>query len=358
VTDVAGQGVTLPAPRTPDPQQAPPLRWGLLGAGWIADKFVTSLRAHTTQIPYAVWAPRPLAAAAFAQAHGIPHVHSSVADLLAAPDVDVVYVAGPHHSHHELTLAAIAAGKPVVVEKPLALNAAQAREIAAAASAAGVFVMEALWSVCLPKFDVVRQVLDAGVLGRIHTVTADIGEYFDRDHRILRRDLAGGPVLDLGTYPVAFATWILGAPSEVRALAQPDPSGVLSQTAAILRYDEGDHAGALALVHASLATATPTAGEISGDLGTLSLDPPFYQPGGVTLRLRDGCAARYDEPRIAHEGLYFEAVEAARCIAAGLTQSPLRPLADSIAMLAVMDEVRRQTGDVFDMEAGGIPDPA
>ena len=111
-------------------------------------------------------------------------------------------------------------------------------------------------------------------------------------------------------------------------------------------------------MHASLATATPTTGEISGELGTLSLDPPFYQPGGVTLRLRDGRAARYDEPRIAHEGLYFEAVEAARCIAAGLTQSPLRPLADSIAMLAVMDEVRRQTGDVFDMEAGGIPDPA
>jgi len=358
VTDVAGQGVTLPAPRTPDPRQAPPLRWGLLGAGWIADRFVTSLLGHTTQIPYAVWAPRPTAAAAFARRHGIPHVHSSATELMAASDVEVVYVAGPHHTHHALALAAIAAGKPVVVEKPLALNAAEAREIADAARAAGVFVMEALWSLCLPKFDVIRQVLEAGQLGRIHTVTADLGEYFDRDHRILRRDLAGGPILDLGTYPVAFATWILGAPTQVLALAQPDPSGVLAQTAAILRYDTGPQAGALAVLHTSLATATPTAGEISGEGGTLSLDGPFYQPGGVTLRLRDGRAARYEEPPIAHEGLHFEAAEAARCVAAGLTQSPLRPLADSIAMLAVMDEVRRQTGDVFDMEAGGIPGPA
>jgi predicted dehydrogenase len=357
VIDDAGQGVSLPAPRTPDPQQAPPLRWGLLGAGWIADRFVTSLRGHTTQIPYAVWAPRPSAAADFARQHGIPHVHLSAADLTYAPDVDVVYVAGPHHTHRELALAAIAAGKPVLIEKPLALNAQQAREIADAAREAGVFAMEALWSVCLPKFDVVRQVLTAGTLGPIRTVTADLGEYFARDHRILRRDLAGGPVLDLGTYPVALATWVLGRPATVQALAQPDPAGVMAQTAAVLTYGSGPGDGALALLHCSLATATPTCGEVSGDLGTLSLDAPFYQPGGLTLRLRDGRMARYEEPQIAHDGLHFEAAEVARCVRAGLSESPLRPLADSIAMLEVMDEIRRQTGDTFDMEVGGIPDP-
>ncbi len=341
-------GASLPAPRTPDPRQAPPLRWGLLGSGWIADRFCAAVRAHTTQLPYAVWSPRPDRAAALAQAHGIPIVHATETALLADPDVDVVYVAGPHHTHRDSALAAIAAGKPVLVEKPLALNAIEAREIAQAAEAAGVFVMEALWSLCLPKFDVIRQVLEAKTLGRIHTVTADLGEYFDAGHRILLREQAGGPMLDLGTYPVAFATWVLGRPSRLAALAQAHPSGVHAQTAAVLGYDDG--AGALAVLHASLAAATPNAGEISGELGTLTLDAPFYHPGGLTLRLRDGRSARYEEPRIGHEGLHFEAAEVARCLAAGLAESPLRPLADSVLTLEVMDEIRRQTGDGFDME--------
>jgi predicted dehydrogenase len=346
---------SLPAPRTPDPRQAPPLRWGLLGSGWIADRFASALRAHTTQLPYAVWSPRPARAAALAQAHGIPVVSESAEALLADPRVDVVYVAGPHHTHRDSALAAISAGKPVLIEKPLALNVFGAREIEHAATDAGVFAMEALWSLCLPKFDVIRQVLEAGTLGRLHTVTADLGEYFDADHRILRRDQAGGPMLDLGTYPVAFATWALGLPSRVAAVAQRHAGGVHAQTAALLAYDEGEHAGALAVLHASLATATPNAGEICGELGTLTLDAPFYHPGGLTLRLRDGRAARYEEPRIGHEGLHFEAAEVARCVAAGLSGSPLRPMADSVATLEVMDEIRRQTDDRFDQEPSGIP---
>ena len=116
----------------------------------------------------------------------------------------------------------------------MALNAAQAERLAELARAADVFCMEALWTMFLPKFDVIRQLLADGALGDIHSVQADHGEYFAAGHRILRADLAGGPLLDLGTYPVSFATWVLGAPARVLATGQPHPAGVNGQASMIL----------------------------------------------------------------------------------------------------------------------------
>jgi predicted dehydrogenase len=115
------------------------------------------------------------------------------------------------------------AGKHVLVEKPLALNAAQATEIAELAAGKGLFCMEALWTLFLPQFDIIRQILDSGMLGEIRTVFADHGEYFTADHRILRLDLAGGPLLDLGTYPVSFANWVLPDATEIRPSGSPIP---------------------------------------------------------------------------------------------------------------------------------------
>lgn len=338
--------LTLPAPRTPDPMTAPSLRWGIVGTGWIAERFVTSLRDFTTQGRYAVASSRPSSARDFAARMGMERAHAGVDDLLADPRVDVVYVATPHHTHEELALRAIAAGKPVLIEKPLGINGVQARRIADRAREAGVFAMEALWSLCLPKFDVLRQLIDDGRLGEVHTVLADIGEFFNSDHRILRRELAGGAMLDLGTYPVALATWLLGKPSSVAAVASQAPSGVTAQTGMLLTYA----GGAQAILHASLASGTPNNGVVTGSRGLVVLDAPFYHPGGLTFTDRDGHCGRYDEPRIGHLGLCYEAAEVARCVTAGLLESPLRPLTDSVSSLEVMDAVRVLTADSFDME--------
>ena len=137
--------------------------------------------------------------------------------LVADPDIDVVYIATPHTAHHPCARLALEAGKHTLVEKPLGINASEAAEIAALADGRGLFCMEALWTFFLPKFDVVRQLLEDGALGEIRTVLADHGEDFTAEHRILRADLAGGPLLDLGTYPVSFATWVLGEPERVLA---------------------------------------------------------------------------------------------------------------------------------------------
>ena len=153
--------------------------------------------------------------AGFAQSFGIERAYGSYEELVGDRDVDVVYVATPHNAHFPCAALALQAGKHALVEKPLALNAAQAERLAELARAANVFCMEALWTMFLPKFDVIRQLLADGALGDIHSVQADHGEFFEAGHRILRADLAGGPLLDLGTYPVSFATWVLGAPARV-----------------------------------------------------------------------------------------------------------------------------------------------
>ena len=338
----------MPAPRTPDSMDAPPLRWGVIGPGWIAERFIGSLQRNTRQQVLAV-ASRDLARSAeFASRNGVPRAFGSYQELVNDPDIDVVYIATPHNAHYPCAVQALRAGKHTLVEKPLALNAIQATELAEVAAAQGVFFMEALWTMFLPKFDVIRQLLEAGALGEIRTVIADHGEHFTDDHRILRHDLAGGPLLDLGTYPISFATWILGEPTSVLAAGQPHPAGVNGQVSAVLVGATGSQA----LLNTTVFSNTPTTGVIAGNAATLTIPGPYYQPGPMTLTSNDGEVLTYSEPQIAHEGLHFEAAEVARCITAGLVESPLRPLADSVATLRIVDEIRRQLGIVFNEEAG------
>ncbi|MEU1557170.1 Gfo/Idh/MocA family oxidoreductase [Streptomyces scabiei] len=341
---------SLPAPRTPDPMDAPALRWGVMGTGWIAGRFVASVRRHTRQRFTAVASRDASRAEEFADRHGVPRAYGSYEELAAAADVDVVYVATEHTAHLGCARISLTAGKHTLVEKPLALDAAQAAEIARLATERGLFCAEALWTFFLPRFDVVRQVLGSGVLGEVRTVWAEHGEHFTAGHRILRADLAGGPLLDLGTYPVSLAVSVLGDPLEVQAYAQPHPSGVNGQTAALLR----NAVGAQGIVHTTLFSDTPTSAAVAGTHATLSLPGPFPQPGEVLLaRAGGGAPLSYTEPRCGHDALYFEAAEVARCIQGGRLQTPLRPLSDSVATLRVMDEIRRLCDISFPREGPG-----
>jgi predicted dehydrogenase len=336
----------LPLPRTADPMAGPALRWGVIGPGWIAERFVGAVHRNTTQRVVAVGSRDLARSTAFAAAHGIDKPYGSYAELLADPDVDVVYIATPHNAHHPCALQSLRAGKHTLVEKPIALNALQAGELAALASAQGVFLMEALWTMFLPKFDVIRQLLADGVLGDISTVIADHGEYFAPGHRILRHELAGGPLLDLGTYPISFTGWVLGEPATVQAIGHPHPAGVNGQVSAVMC----DADGRQSVINTTIFSNTPTTAVIAGSEAALFVPGPFYQPGPMTLTSTNGAVLEYAEPQIAHEALYFQAAEVARCIVAGLPESPLRPWCDSIATLRVIDEIRRQIGNVFNEE--------
>ncbi|MGI5460123.1 Gfo/Idh/MocA family protein [Streptomyces sp. CA-249302] len=323
---------------------APALRWGVLGTGWIAERFVRSVRRHTGQRFTAVASRNARRAKEFAERHGIPGAYGSYEELVRTPEVDVVYVATEHTAHLPCARLALESGKHTLVEKPLALDATQAAELAQLATERGLFCAEALWTFFLPKFDVVRQILDSGVLGDIHTVLADHGEHFAAGHRILRPELAGGPLLDLGTYPISLATWVLGEPVEILAGGQPHPAGVNGQLSAVLRDADANQA----VVHTTLFSDTPTAATIAGTHATLTLPGPFYQPGDLCLTPSGGgTPLTYTEPQTAHDALHFEAAEAARCIAEDRLQSSLRTLDESIATLRVMDGIRGLCGISF-----------
>jgi predicted dehydrogenase len=336
---------TLPQPRTPHPGDAPPLRWGVLGPGSIASSFAESLALDTRQTVQAVGSRSLDRARAFADRFGAATAYGSYEALVADPDVDVVYVASPHSEHRAHALLALDAGKPVLVEKAFTRSAAEAEEVVAAARAGGLFAMEAMWTRFLPHIDVVRQVLEQGLLGEIVAVFADHGQniYPDGPERLSSPDLAGGALLDLGVYPVSFASMVLGPFSAVSATATLTDLGVDAQTACLVTSETGAQ-GAL---HCTMAAKTPTSATICGTQARLELDGEFYAPTTVRLVASDGTLLdTYDSTTGSdfHGGLRYEAVEVARCLSEGLLESPLLPLEETLAVMRAMDEARRQTG--------------
>ncbi|SIS99648.1 Gfo/Idh/MocA family protein [Paracoccus saliphilus] len=329
----------LPASRIPDAMQAPALRWGILGSGWIAEQFIRSVRAHTRQEIAAVGSRNLDKASAFARNWGITHAYGSYEELAADDSLDVIYVATPHNMHHVHVLLALNAGRNVLVEKPIALDHAQAAEMVAVARRKKLFLCEALWTYFLPKFDVLQQIFDAGILGEIKSVHTEYGEYFTRDHRIFNPSLAGGPLLDLGTYPISLLSKLLGPAEQMVGLKQQDPSGVHGQLSIAMANAAGNQGS----MSTTLYGLTPTNAAIVGTEATIRFGSEFNLPGPFELISANGSASlHYAEPAGRHfEGLYFEAAEVARCIAEGHMEAGQRPLAATLEMMRMLDEIRR-----------------
>ena len=331
---------SLPQPRTTDPTSVPALRWGVIGTGWIADQFVTTVTRNTSQRIVAVGSRSLDRAREFAEGHVVEKACGSYEELVAQ-DLDVVYVATGHLDHASHARLALEAGRNVLVEKPMTPTVEATRELVELARDKDLFCMEAVWSLALPRFDVVRQVLAANLLGRIEAVTVDMGEYLVDHRRAMDPAQGGGAMNDLGIYPLMFADWVLPRVEVVAAAGPRHATGAVGQFMALL----GDSEGRQASVFASMLTDTPSVAVIGGSEATLVLDGPFYRPGPVEVRFRDGRVLSWDEPRIHHEGLFHEAVEVARCIAAGHTESPLRPLEATIATVELMEQARALMND-------------
>ncbi|WP_256841785.1 Gfo/Idh/MocA family protein [Ornithinimicrobium cryptoxanthini] len=337
---------SLPSSRVPDPALAPPLRWGVLGPGTIAHVLAGALQKHSRQQVVAVGSRSRERADQFAAEFDVPRVHTSYEELVADPGVDVVYVATPHSHHHAQALLAIAAGKHVLVEKAFTRNASEAREVADAARAAGVVVLESMWSRFLPGADVLRQLLSDGALGEVSSLTADHGQLIGPDdaQRLHDPRLAGGALLDLGIYPVSFASLVLGPPQEVTATGSLTTSGVDEQVTAVLRVG-----AAQATLTTTLRERTHNTARVTGDLARVDLPADFYTPVPLTLTSADGRRVLTADPGsiLGHEGLVYQAAHLAQLVADGATDSPLLPLDETISILATTDEIRRQLGVTF-----------
>jgi predicted dehydrogenase len=336
----------LPEPELYRPGTGEPsLRWGMVGAGWIAGEFAKAVRTHTAQRIVAVSSRSLERAASFAARHGIELALESTEQLVTHPEVDVVYVATPQSEHLTIGLAAIAAGKHVLIEKPITVSAVEARTLTGAARAAGVLVMEAMWSRYLPQASVIRRLLADGVLGEIRTVLADHGQAITADpqHRLHRPELGGGALLDLGIYPVQLSSMVLGAPTRVVAVGGMTDTGVDAYSTLVLTHD----GGAQSTLHSSILARTPTTAAIAGAEATISIDSAFFTPTSFTVFASgdfSGPGLAWSDPTGLElfAGLSWEATALARFAGEGRTESPVHTLDETVSILATIDEARAQ----------------
>lgn len=323
------------------------IRWGVVGRGWIVESFVAGLRVLPDAELVAVGSRRQETADEFGDKLGVPKRYGSLAGLAADPDIDVVYVATPHHAHKDATHLFLRAGKPVLCEKPFAINVGEVDAMIATAEASNLFLMEAMWTRFVPLMGKVREALHDGAIGEIRMVSADLGFRAspDRTARLFDPASGGGALMDVGVYVVSFASMVLGGPSKIVAMPAIGETGVDEQAAVILGYDNG----ALAVLSAAIRTTTPHVATIMGTDGMIQIHHDWHKPTSFTLERPGTEPRRFDLPPTGN-GYNYEAAEVMRCLRVGLTESPVMPLHETRAVIQTLDAIREQWGLRYPME--------
>jgi predicted dehydrogenase len=326
-----------------------PVRWGILGTGKIARAFATALR----DVPDAVLAGVASRSRARADAFGAEFhagaAHDSYEALAASDDIDLVYVATPHPQHVGNALLALNAGKGVLCEKPFTMNLIQAEQVVALARAKNLFLMEAMWTRFMPALAEVKRLIAVGEIGSVHQVVADFGftATFGPEHRVFNPALGGGALLDLGIYPLSIAASLLGPVASVKAQAEMGPTGVDVQTAFTLKHA----GGGMSACSCSFQARTPGELTVSGSRGHIRMNTMFHRARSITVSLDDGSTRTIDTPFLGN-GYVHEVLEAQRCLRAGLIESPGMTHAETLALMGVMDEIRRQIGLRYEADNG------
>lgn len=319
-----------------------PLRWGIAGTGGIATSMTTALRGLPDAEVVAVGSRSRSSADAFAAEHDIAHAHGSYESLFADADVDIVYVATPHSHHHDMTIAALDAGKHVLCEKAFALNAREAAEMIGAAERSQRFLMEAMWAWFIPAVVDLKARLAAGVIGRVVTIDADFGlRLDDPDGRHRRIDLAGGALLDLGIYPLTFACFLTGEhPHDIATIGHLTDTGVDGTIGGVVAFP----GGAISTFHTSLDATSGMGARITGTEGRIEVAPPFWFTTDFTIHRR---GQEPEHVHIPNDGLAHEAAHAMERIRGGHLHSDVITWDATLASMRMLDEVRRQVGVVY-----------
>ena len=273
--------------------------------------------------------------------------YGSYQELVADPTVDAIYVATPHPAHHDNVILALNAGKPVLCEKPFAVNSKEAQAMVEAASRNSVALMEAMWARFLPHYAKVREIVDSGVLGPILSIHADHGQRLADIGiaRLIDPELAGGALLDLGIYPISFAHMILGNPSHITSKAVMTEKGVDAQTSMIFSYDSG----AQAVLTTTMIEQTPCRAVVAGLHGWLEIDRTVYNPAAMRIVLNDGTVTEYPNTYAGH-GLREQAEAFKQLVRSGKLESDILTWADTVDIMKSLDTVRAQIGLKYPFE--------
>ena len=317
------------------------IRWGIVGPGRIAESVLPDFAHVPHARPVAVASRARERADAFAARHGLDRAHGSYAAILADPDVDVLYVATPHPQHHAFALAALRAGKALLVEKSFTATTAGAAEVIDLARETGVFTMEAMWTRFQPAVVAMRQLIADGAIGEVRSAQADLGvaREYDPADRLFAMELGGGALLDLGVYVVSFAQMLLGTPQRVVATGSLYPTGADAEAGILLGYDDGRTATLLT----SLRNALPGQARVFGTTGWIDVLPRFHHPDTIVLHRAGAEPETITRPR-SGAGYAHELIEVTECLRAGRTESAVMPLADTLAVQDVLGQAAEQLG--------------
>ncbi|WP_280395619.1 Gfo/Idh/MocA family protein [Nocardia brasiliensis] len=314
-----------------------PIRWGILGTGHMAEVFSTELLALPGHRVTAVGSRTQSKAQRFADTVGLRQAYGSYEALADDSELDVIYIATPNSVHYPAARLCLDAHRAILIEKPFTVSGSEAMSLTEIARRRGLFAMEGMWMRFNPIIGQARTLVSEGAIGEITALYADFGfaATYNPGDRLWAPALGGGALLDLGVYPVALAYSLLGMPEHIRALSLSAPTGVDTDTAAVL----GFRSGAVAAIHVSLRATSPQTATIIGTRGRIVIDSPFFRPASLSV-IRDGVVREKIGERLTGHGYTYQAEEVARCLRAGRTESPLWPLDATTSVMTVLDEIR------------------
>ncbi len=322
-------------------------KWGIIGPGRIAHQFVDGLKVIDDAALYAVASSSLERAQAFARQYAGEKTYASYEALVNDPQVDAIYIATPHRFHFDNALLCLKAGKPVLCEKPLTVNAAEARQLIEVSRANHVFLMEALWTRYLPIYQQIRQWLDARAIGDLRLLVSTFGITVPKDQkdRWLNPELAGGTLLDMGVYPLAVSQWVMGQmPQSFSVQAYLGHTGVDELTAALLKYENG----VISQFNSNFLTDGVNDFLIYGTTGHIRIHANYWAATQATLVA--GRPTETVSKPFRGSGFEYQIEEAMRCIRAGLLESPAMSHADTLANMQLMDNIRATIGLKYPFE--------
>jgi predicted dehydrogenase len=355
-----------------------PIRWGIIGTGFIAGEFAKGLKSVPQAQLLGVASKQAANAETFSQVFGIPRFYRSCEELVQDPDIDVVYIGTPNYTHKDLSILCLEAGKPILCEKPFTVNAAQAQEVIQVARRQKLFCMEAMWMRFMPLVQQVKSMIERGEIGKVRMLMADFGyvvnvnssSYFDTLEK------GGGGLLDRGIYGLSLAYYLLGEPSGIQTQANLLDTGADEQSAVLLNYAEG----ALAVLAQSLSTESSNRATIMGSKGRITLDKLFIMPEKISItKFPEATTNSFPSPLIPlnskqklvikvkqnslvrraylslmgllnsektiikpllGNGYNYEAAEVVRCLQNGELESKIMPLDETLKIMKAMDRIR------------------
>ena len=315
-------------------------RIGIIGAGWIAEKMAQALAPIKDIEVYAIASRSIQKAESFAKEYNIPKAYGSYAEMVTDPQVDLVYIATPHSHHFEHSMLALESGKPVLVEKAFTANASQAEKLIQTAKDKGLFITEAIWTRYMPLSHKVKEIMDSGIIGKPRIITATLCYMMENKVRIVRADLCGGALLDLGVYALNFARMYFGT-DIVRTVSNCHlgPTGMDMHESISLSFADGR----MANLQSGALCLNDRQGIISGTEGYIRIDN-INCPESIEVWRNYELVQKFEKPADMVNGYEYQVIECKRCIEKGLTESPMMPHEETVSIMKQMDSLRKEWG--------------